>query len=170
MAGTRSSRWAFARCRTFFVWAMMPLAVANGEAVVGCGCTGQFESVCHCGMCTSATAGDLKHAACEPHPQVRSCCCHRASAEAQLLCQNGTRPNEPVQFQTHQCTTIVLQAGERVITDAPHVGDQLHFSMTLLATIDVPIASKVPAGAHVFAFDSGPPVLDFVITLRRLVI
>src|SRR6478736_8758088 len=98
MGRVRSSRWAFAHCRTFIVWAMMPLAVANGEAIVGCGCTGHFETVCHCGMCTSATTGDAKLATCKSHPQVRSCCCHHASAEAQSPCQRGACPNEPVQF------------------------------------------------------------------------
>src|SRR6186997_2207582 len=48
MTGYRLTRRAKRRWRTAFVWATLPVVLLNGRTLVGCGCTGHFDSACRC--------------------------------------------------------------------------------------------------------------------------
>ena len=170
------SHSALARVRTLLVWAMVPLSVVNGQTIVGCGCTGHFEAICHCGSCdsldsavqpaTNQTCGStLSHGA-----HSHSCCCHGEPTSSCRTGRSSLVSSEGNGFRGHHCTKIVLDPGETVVSVSPHVGDQLNYSTFLLPSLDLLVNYDIVAREHVFSFDSGPPPSDVVVTLHRLII
>ena len=177
MTGACLSKLALARVRTVLVWAMVPLSIVNGQTIVGCGCTGHFEAICHCAACDSLDSAvrPAKPQTCDSAQsrdiRSRSCCCHgepttSQSSEHSSLSSSGSNRG----FRDHHCTKIVLESGESVISVAPYFGDQLNFATVLPPSLDLPFNYDIAAREHVFSFDSGPPPCDVVVTLRRLII
>lgn len=177
MTGVCLHKLALARVRTALVWAMMPLSIVNGQTIVGCGCTGHFEAVCHCAACDllDSAVQPAKRQTCDSAQSrgMRSspCCCHgeltsSRPREHSSLCSSESSRG----FRDHHCTKIVLESSESVISAVPHFGDQLDFAAVLPPALDLPFNYDIAAREHVFSFDSGPPPCDVVVTLRRLII
>jgi hypothetical protein len=171
MLGVRPTRFLRHHYRAALVWAAIPLAVFNGRTVVGCGCFGHFESVCHCGCCSGTKAGANK--CCTGHgfnQSGRSCCnksastihCNTAAGNSRLACGQS--------LQGPRCTSIVLHEVTPV-TVAPNAnaGD-LHESIFALADVGLPLVFSQSQVGQVVDFHTGPPPNDLVITLHRLVI
>jgi hypothetical protein len=151
-----------AHCRVIFAWAVMPLAAVPGETIIGCGCSGHFEAVCHCQSCRDE---------CREHraPAIGSCCCHGAPGGAQT-CRQSSSADGRAQSKSHQCIKIVLHKGDLLLVPSLHGSDQHQFATILPLSFGAPGKIQLPTGRRAFAIDSGPPPRDVVITLRRLVI
>jgi hypothetical protein len=135
--------------------AMLPLALLNGRTLVGCGCTGHFEAVCHCG-CAMGCGG------CCGQGGTRACCAKRTATE--------TASDAATQHaRGHHCTQIV----EYVVvpaTVAPTVAaDDSQASATVLAVLDLPILAPSTHAGQFVDLATRPPN-DLVVVLHRLVI
>lgn len=172
MNATRIKNCAREYGRAILAWLMIPLMIAQGGAIVGCGCSGHFEAVCHCGNCESATSGQSVEVTSTPNYSAAAhpCCCHRQSNETRQTCLHARRASRSAQFQEHQCRKIVLHTDNIVVAPATHTGNPLLYAAVLPAPLDRPADVAIVTGQHIFAFDSGPPAHDLVIALRRLVI
>lgn len=165
-----------ARIRTMLVCAMMPLSVVNGQTIVGCGCTGHFEAVCHCATCDSLDSA-VQPAKYQTRDSTQghgihshSCCCHGNPMGSRQKERTTLASSEGRGFQGHHCTKIFLDSDEIVISVSPQVGDQLGFSAIWPRSLDLPVNYDIAARKYVLSFDSGPPACDVVVTLHRLII
>src|SRR4051794_34077778 len=140
MASNYLSHLAFKHFRALIVWAMMPLSAVNGQAIVGCGCTGHFETGCHCLACDSSTtsAEPAKH---EPAKHLtrdcmashssdnHACCRAHDSASAATNDHQPSGTSETSGFKPHHCTNLVLRLGESVIAVSPQISDQVDLAI-----------------------------------------
>jgi hypothetical protein len=176
MTGVCLSKFALSRVRTLLVWAMVPLSIVNGQTIVGCGCTGHFEAICHCATCDSLDSAvqPAKRQTCDSAQsrgiRSRSCCCQGEPTTSRPSEHSSLSSSESRGFRDHHCTKIVLESGESIIPVAPHFGDQRDFATVLPTSLDLPFNYDIAAREHVFSFDSGPPPCDVVVTLHRLII
>ena len=174
MAGIYLPRLTLARCRTLFVWALMPLSAVNGQTIVGCGCTGHFEATCHCASCDSSGAAvqPARHQLCGFRPsevtRSHSSCCQSEPKNARQTECRSLGPDPAKGSEGHHCTKIVLHSDESIIAGSSHIDNQRGFSTALAPSLDLPITYRVASNEHVFSFDSGPPPCDVVVTLHRL--
>jgi hypothetical protein len=178
MLGIRLNRVVRRHFRAAVIWAALPLAVFNGRTVIGCGCFGHFEAVCHCGCCSEMQDGCKQHG-----KSASSCCTGRGFSHSNCPCCNhseatnpcntadsDSRSDSPQQLQGHHCKSIVSHEVTPV-TVAPSVdaGD-LHESIFVLANVGLPLTFSQLHVGRVVDFDTGPPPKDLVVTLHRLVI
>jgi hypothetical protein len=166
---------AFKRFRALIVWAMMPLSVVNGQAIVGCGCTGHFETACHCLSCDSSSAAgqparnSAQQSVASHAGNTQACCCAHHSASAPKDHESSST-SASSGFMPHQCTSQVLRLGESVIAVSPQISDQVDVTISRATLLDLPATFAMDGTVHAFSFDSGPPPCDYVVTLRRLII
>src|SRR5215213_7003278 len=113
MTSSRLIRCGGTRCRTLFVWAMMPLAVLNGGIVLGCGCTGQFKSECHCSCNSMHKRADLRTG------EAGCCCCsHNRSGSSQSCCKHASfffvkdTATTEKGLRSRTCTTMVVHVAD----------------------------------------------------------
>ena len=159
MANSRITNRILAHCRTIFALAVVPLATLPGETIVGCGCGGHFDAVCHCECC---------HDECRPNHAARtgSCCCHHSAISARKTNRQIARTDDHSQYKTHQCVKVVLHTGDSLTATAPHLGDVHQLATILPASFGAAAEIQASLGESGFAFNSGPPDCDVVITLR----
>ena len=160
MTPFRLTRWVRRHSRLAVVWAMMPVVLLNGRTFTGCGCTGHFEAVCHCG-CAHACGG------CCGQNGMRSCCAGKAANNR--LANSATSADTSEHAQPHRCTQIA----EYVVVPAtisPSV-DSDDSRMTALAPvpIDLAIVNQPIHRVQATLWDTGPPN-DIVVSFHRLVI
>ncbi len=162
MAGIRLNRAARNRWQTIAVWAMLPLAVINSRTVYGCGCTGHFESTCHCNCCNSHG----KCAKCGGGSSTCPCC----SKVGRAAPAEDSKPSDGATgFRGHHCKGVAVHEAIPATVVSVHTGVDLNLSLDL-DTIDLPIVVNQLAYRHdVSALLTAPPD-DLVVTLRRLVI
>lgn len=155
-----------ARCvgnhsRTALVWAMVPLAVFNGRAFTGCGCTGHFETVCHC-QCGSGP--------CCVQESMQTQTCRANESSDHRTSGQSTPPSSQAGAHGHHCTRIVAYVVVPA-TVAPSSADHdSHASALALAALDQPLPSVSIHAGQVVQLDTRPPPNDLVITLDRLII
>jgi hypothetical protein len=172
MLGVRPTRFVRRHYRAAVVWAAIPLAVFNGRTVVGCGCFGHFEPVCHCGCC-GGQHGKSRCSCCTRHGFSHGscyCCNHSDAASRCDTADSSSHPGAGQSLQGHRCKSFVLHEVTPV-TVAPYVaaGD-LHESIFALADFGLPLVFSQSRVGKVVDFDTGPPPDDLVVILHRLVI
>jgi len=175
------ARFVRRHSRSALVWAAIPLVVFNGRTLVGCGCTGHFESVCHCNCCSNEdNAGNRRHAqsarpCCAGHAfkaDQCSCCNHReathrctmAEQERDSSSTNGAALKGPC------CISIVLHDVIPATVASSMDASELQPSIFVLADFNLPTSDSQSHVVQVVDFDTGPPPNDLVVTLHRLVI
>jgi len=176
MTGKWLKRVFRSRSQAFVVWAMMPLALLNGRTVIGCGCTGHFEAVCHCQCCTAQDSSDQKSgtaecACCGGHSShSRSCCCQTKATNPCDSPDNNAPLNDREGLNAHHCTAMVVHVVVPAVQTISFLGDDVDHSATALMPIELPFSAPLAKVDHHVAFDTGPPPTDCVIVFRRLVI
>jgi hypothetical protein len=177
MVGRRIVRYLRRHGRSAAIWFAIPLAVLNSHATIGCGCTGHFESVCHC------ECGVVAKQCCKQHhgkkfssfrtardSNASGCpsCCRQATRGASAA--QVAHHNESEALQGHRCKSIVMQEVIPV-TLAPSV-DANGVCSSMLVAADLILPTDVGHSEVVGAidFDTGPPPKDWVVILHRLVI
>lgn len=178
MFGRRQARH-ISRCfRAGLVWAAIPLVVFNGRTVVGCGCTGHFESVCHCRCCSETEDGGKQHgqpacACCAGHGFARSscpCCVPNKLAQRHNAAECDSRSTDGQALDAHHCKSIAVHEVIPV-TVAPAVdASNLYETVFAPAAFSLPLSSGPSHVGQLVDFDTGPPPNDLVVTLHRLVI
>src|SRR5688572_10043666 len=116
MVGIRQTRFFRHHSRVAVVWVAIPLVVFNGRTLVGCGCTGHFESVCRCNCCPDTQEGGKQHgkstySCCTSHGFSHShcACCNRSElTHHSNTADNDCCPAGPQELQGHHCNSIVL--------------------------------------------------------------
>lgn len=179
MSGFRPTRFVRPYYRAALIWAAMPLAAFNGHTIVGCGCTGHFEPVCHCYCCLDSQDNAKEHCGTAGCP----CCSgHRAKHghcpccdQNRLARSNGTpdqrsRPDNGQGVQNHRCRPMVLYEVTPVtVVQSVDAGDLLG-AVLALAIIDRPSPVNPAQAGEFVDFDTGPPPNDLVVSFHRLVI
>jgi hypothetical protein len=175
MLGIRPTRFVHRHCRAALVWAAIPLAVFNGRTVVGCGCTGHFEAVCHCGCC-STMQGDQHHgnsacACCAGHGFSHgSCPCCNQNRVAHQCCNSSSDSDCGLALGGHHCKSFVKHETIPVtVVSVVDAGDFYSTFFTMAAVGQSPIVIQSHLG-KVVDFDTGRPPNDLVVTFHRLVI
>src|SRR4051794_3855529 len=136
----RITRFLRRHRQAFLVWAVMPLALVDTQALVGCGCSGHFESTCQCGSCDSSTVGPAALTAGSPRcgPNASHCrhCCAGAKSTsprqqrgATLLSHNGN------DLGTHRCQQLTVRIGGSIV------------AVTAQASHDDAVGTMVPVDA-----------------------
>jgi hypothetical protein len=172
MLASRITRTVRRHYRAALVWAAIPLAVFNGRTVVGCGCFGYFESVCHCGCC-GGQHGKAICSCCTSHGFSHSRCsgCNQSESTSRCDTTDGNTHSAGCKaLAGHRCTSFVKHEVTPV-TVAPHViaGD-LHDAIFALVDVGQTLVLSQTQIVQVVDFDTGPPPNDLVVTLHRLVI
>lgn len=171
MYANRLIRFIRKRRQTFLVWAMLPLSILNVQTIVGCGCTGHFEAVCHCGSCDVESSGPASGARlnCGSNDlPARSCCCKVLKPDTQEQSTSALSHNSNG-LRTHHCQKIWVQVGESM---GPR-SFELQHDLSMWFSPNAPsflLGSSLMRSEPLFAFDTGPPKTDVVIALCRLVI
>lgn len=168
MAGIRLSRVARNRWRTAAIWAMLPLAAFNSRTVIGCGCSGHFESKCQCNCCDShdGSRGDCSRCG-GPNSSTCPCC---SKVEKSAPAQTGESSECGTALHGPHCKVIVVHEVIPATVVSVHNGNDLNFSVLDLDTIDLPIVVNQLGIGDTGLACLGPPPRDLVVTLRRLVI
>ena len=175
MADCRLFRRMRRHLRSALVWAAIPLVVFNGRTVVGCGCFGHFESVCHCSCCSqrkdaSTHSGKTACSCCLNHGKAGnvSCCTSKETLECCKLAAKNCQHSNSHGVKGHGCTSIVMHVVVPAVVATSDVND-LHASTDVLAQASFSFLTESPDGRFV-DFDTGPPPNDIVISLHRLII
>jgi hypothetical protein len=165
MAGIHLVRRACKHCRTFVVWAMVPLAVFNGHTVVGCGCTGHFMSVCQCRHPTNGQESTESKAAtcpmCSGHAVKPSSCGCDCDRNHSATGSHGLR--------AHRCFSIAIYDFVPGTSTSPAVSDQQHALGVLSAPSEWTFVVSQRCFAPELLIDPGHPD-DLIVLLRRLLI
>ena len=162
MDGIYLNRGARNRWRAFAVWSMLPLAVLNGRTIEGCGCKGEFQTVCQCAKaeCSKCTGTDSSCPYCKNKGQPGS--------QSTLGSATGTIDN--FALHTHRCIGAALREVVPAILDSADTRNELNVSTAVLDAIDLPAAVD-EAILHVMAvMHASAPPGDLVVNLRRLLI
>lgn len=160
MAGIRLNRHAKRRWHALVVWAIMPLAIFNTRTVVGCGCTGHFEAVCHCN-CGNGCGK------CNGSGSCPCCSNHRSTFEKSEHSANGS--DDSTAFRGHHCKGAVQVEVVPATVVSVHSADEISVSAPALNVLDFTVAGE--ASFQVFVLEhSSPPPYDIVVALHRLVI
>jgi hypothetical protein len=169
MAGIRLNRVARNRWRTIATWAMLPLALFNSRIVLGCGCSGRFQSVCHCECRDShdVSHGD-KCVKCGGgnHSTCTSC----GKIEKSLPVANGNPSDSSTTLYGSRCKVAVVHEIIPATLVTVYTWDELSLSASDFDTIDFPVTTSQPRICDISIACNGPPPSDLVVTLRRLVI
>ena len=154
------NRKAKSRWRALIICAMLPLTVLNGRTVMGCGCTGHFEAVCHCN-CSGANCCGGKHGT--PCP-----CCKSHSKNGASDSQETSDKGASV--HGHRCKGIAQHEVIPATVVPTHVVDDIGVAAFSLDLIDVPTTLDICSLERQLTGHILPPPLDRVVTLHRLVI
>jgi hypothetical protein len=160
MASIRLNRRSSDRWRKLAIWAMLPLATFNTRTVVGCGCTGHFEAVCHC----NCSAG------CGKCDGANGCPCCRNQAALERPASSPASTDASTAFHGRHCKGAVHIEVVPATVISAHAAD--HFSVPI-AALNAPILVAEISGAnlHAVAWEhASPPPHDIVVRLHRLVI
>ena len=162
MVSIRLNRSARNRWRTVAVWAMLPLAVFNSRTVVGCGCTGHFESVCHCNCQGSSCCGTSHGTPCP--------CCQKQGKCHASETQRGKDSERTAGLHGHHCKGVAEHVTVPATVVSVHTADEVSVSAFTLDATDLSAATNLQPAAAFLSEHSTPPPIDRVVTLRRLVI
>src|SRR3954468_20559888 len=121
MVFNRTMRFLRQYRQALLVWTMMPLAIVDAQTLVGCGCTGHFQSYCQCNSCESsavnATPVSSTAATADSHQSLFHACCSKALANARHLPRVALSAHAANGVQAHQCKQLRMLIGGCVIAD-----------------------------------------------------
>ena len=168
MAGIRFKRAARNRWRKIAIWAMLPLAVLNSRTVLGCGCSGHFESACHCTCSDSQTSGrSHTFVRCGEGSSSACPCCTKVEKAAAVECGHS---EDGTSLAGSPCKAIAAhKVIPATVVSVVNV-DKLTASSHDSATIDLPIICGQPSKGDARLTLTAHPPNDLVVTLHRLVI
>jgi len=168
MAGIRCKRAARNRLRTIAIWAMVPLAVLNSRTVLGCGCSGHFESACHCACSDSHTLG-RSHSCirCGEGSSSACLCCTKVAKAATVDCDHAEKGTS---LAGSPCKVIAVHEVIPATVVNVHNADVLTALALDADSIDRPIVFAQPSVADVSLALFGHPPKDLVVMLHRLII
>lgn len=152
------TRWIRLHSRVAVAWVLLPTVLMNGRTTIGCGCTGHFEAVCHCG-CAHGCCGQKC---------VRSCCAGKAAENH--LARDATSADRSEHAQPHRCTQIA-QYVVIPTTTSPTAADAHDCQAAALTSVaaDVAIVNHPILPGQTTFWDTRPPN-DIVISFHRLVV
>jgi len=153
----RKSTW-----RTVVVCATLPLTVFNGRTVVGCGCTGHFEAVCHC-SCHVPNCGDHHGTSCP-------CCDKHHKAEATSPAAPTDASHKCAGNDAHRCKSIAQHEVTPATLNLAHSADEETQSIFTLDSALLSYAADIRRTGSFLSEHSVIPHVDRVVALRRLVI
>jgi deoxycytidylate deaminase len=168
MTGLRLNRIYRHRGRALIVWAMMPLAIINGRTIVGCGCTGHFEEVCHCTSTGShKTCCESTGSCCRGH-SPKTCCCSAARSDSSAVRRTKLPTDATCHVGARPCVRVVAHVVvPATVGTTLSSGDQLALlDGSLLDLSFLPASTKVEP---VVQLDLKCPS-DLVVTLHRFLI
>lgn len=164
MSGIRVKRDRRNRWRNLVVWAVLPLAVFNSRTVVGCGCNGHFESVCHCNC-----AKECRN--CGGQPGSCPCCnAHQKSGPESSHGGNTDSDSGKSGFNSHHCKGAVQREVIPATVVTIHSADGLNATVAALDTLDLPSAVYETHSWALALELTSPPPHDIVVQLHRLII
>lgn len=169
MSRVRLNRMACNHWRTFATWAMIPLAVFNSRTVLGCGCSGHFESSCQCNCFNSRGGSHIDQCVRCAHGDSLTCpCCSKVEKSAPVenirASDCGTAVHGP------HCRVMAVHEVIPATVVIANAAVDLNPSALVLDSIDLPVMITQSGGGHVRFLNLGPPPSDLVVTLRRFVI
>jgi hypothetical protein len=174
MIFNRLTRFLRKHRQAFLVCAMMPLAAMDAQTIMGCGCTGHFESFCQCNSCESSavspTAVSSAAAMADPHQSLLHACCSKALPNARHVSRVALSAHGANGVRAHQCKQLRMRIGDSVIAAAAQASHDNQIAAVTLLPTGLSIDDAAAATRHFFSFDSGPPPCDVVVTLHRLII
>jgi hypothetical protein len=171
MSGYPLTRFLRHHGRALVVWAMMPLAALNGRTMVGCGCTGHFEEICHCQSTkASKTCCQPGRSCCSGHGAKRCTCCSRditgaapdsrSDQAADVICHIGAR--HCVGLAVHELIPVTV---------VPIVSsDDCQIGTLGCSSADRAFLTAFSALEHVVQLDLKCPPNDLVVMLHRFII
>lgn len=171
MSGHPLSRFFRDYGRALVVWAMMPLAGVNGRTMVGCGCTGHFEEICHCQSTTASKT------CCQPRG---SCCsghgakaCTRCSAEKSDAASDSRRDRAADAIRhigTRHCVRLAVHEVIPVTVVPIISGDVCQIATLDCSSADRTFLTALSASELVVQLDLKCPPNDLVVMLHRFII
>jgi hypothetical protein len=168
MSGLHLNRFFRHRVRALIVWAMMPLAIINGRTVVGCGCTGHFEEVCHCASTGSHKSCCQSTGSCCCGHGAKTCCCSSEKSDS-----TATRRTKPVSDATchvgaRPCVRIVAHI---VIpaTTGPTLSTDDQLASLAYSSLDFSFSPAFAEAEPAVQLDLKCPS-DLIVTLHRFLI
>lgn len=175
MSGVRLMRFFRSHSQTFLVWAMMPLAIFNSRTIIGCGCTGHFEAVCHCRCCEvqvneSENASSSRCACCSGHTSHSCSCCHDSAADSAAATDSTTPADGGEGLNSHHCVKMAVHIVVPGISVVSHSTDGIFDAAMALMPMELPLLASSEHSHRIVQLDTGPPPVDCVIAFRRLVI
>jgi len=145
---------------------MLPLAVLNSRTVLGCGCSGHFESACHCTCSDSQNLGRTC-VRCGEGSSSACPCCTKVEKTAAVECGHS---EEGTSLAGSPCKVIAVhKVISATVVSVVHA-DELTTSALDSDTIDLPIICGQPSTSDARLTFTGHPPKDLVVTLHRLVI
>jgi len=168
MSGRLLNRFLRLHCRTLAVCAMIPLTVFNGQTLVGCGCSGQFEAVCHCHM--GGTAKGCCGSCCGGHGSTSCPCCSQNKTFKDSHSGKEKASDTVAHFGTHPCRSIAVH--DVIPATVVHVysADDCEFATLTLDTHDLSFNSPLAGKDQFVELDLKVPPNDLVVTLHRFII
>jgi len=165
MAGVNWARLACKHCRTFVVWAMVPLAVFNGHTLVGCGCSGHFMAECHCHH------PDLGQESTKPKTPTCPMCSGHAVKTSSCCCDSDHSNSATGShgLRGHRCCCIAIYEFVPGTSVSPAADDQQQVLVVLSAPSELPFVVGERRFVSELPIDPGHSD-DLVVRLRRLVI
>lgn len=168
------------RLATATVWVILPLALWNGRAMGGCICAdGHYEPFCQ-GVLSS---GVQDHVSAQTGCCGCPCCAISATrggnAEHWKTSHGCCRQLNSHEVNNHAGQSIGTQGCCRAVAQAPATptilksqrADSFGQSLTLIvAVLDSTSLFRTTSVTRRIAAGTGPPPMDLVVTLRRLVI
>ena len=152
----KKSRW-----RSLLVCALLPILVLNGRTLIGCGCDGHFESICH-QKCSVARC-------CGKHEGV-SCACsgnhHKNVTDGPSF---PSSKSASLRFND-RCKVIVRHEVMPATISDSHLFDEVTLPFFTIDSVDRPSTLDLRAAGRFIAEHSVAAVFDRVVTLRRLLI
>src|SRR3954465_11724709 len=143
MIFNRLTRFLRQHRKAFLVCAMMPLAAVDAQTIMGCGCTGHFESFCQCNSCESnavkATAVSSAAAMADPHQSLLHACCSKALPNARHVSRVALSAHGANGVRAHQCKQLRMRIGDSVVTEAAQPAHENAIVAIVMLTAELPI-------------------------------
>jgi hypothetical protein len=158
MFANRLIRYLGSHTHQAATYAMLPLVMLNGWAMIGCGCNGGFDAVCgcHCGTSTGGCCG---------HQHTDSCCGDKA-----IEYRTGN-PAAPEGAHGHQCTQMAVYIlVPAIVANSSSTDNDLHASTFAVNALDAPLPPVAVLAGGTVESSLTPPPVDLVVTFHRLVI
>jgi hypothetical protein len=170
MIGKTLIRLIRRRSSALMIWAMMPLAIINGQSVSGCmSPTGHFEPSCHCEAMQPAAQNASTTCPCHcPCCQGKNCCCCKGKDGCcKSLARNESRPNSDGIQSSGHCTPFSMYVTMTAVRPSAQSSDLLQAAAVLPVAWKIDLSPVPTVAAYVAELNTGPPPNNLVVTLHH---